>query len=78
MRKGASADEADVRHALGLTADVADRDLARALVHVIAGAQLAEVRVSPDRDRDLREPVAPAVMTTPDAIRLIATSSLVW
>jgi tetratricopeptide (TPR) repeat protein len=67
LRAGAAGDDGEVRQVLGLTPDVADRDLARTLVRTLATAQLANVRVGPDRDRDLRQPIAPALITAPDA-----------
>jgi HEAT repeat protein len=67
LRGGASGDDPEIRQALGLTGEVSDRDLARALVRTIATAQLRDVHVSPERDHDRRDAAAPTLMTTPDA-----------
>ncbi|HEY8431221.1 MAG TPA: HEAT repeat domain-containing protein [Sandaracinaceae bacterium] len=67
LREGAGADDAELRQALGLSADAPDGELARALVRVTSSALLARVGVSPERDHDERTTTVPAVMTEPDA-----------
>lgn len=67
LESGAGGDDAELRRALGLPADAADRDLARSLVRTLARAQLAAVGVSPEKEHDEREPRRTALMTEPDA-----------
>jgi len=67
LRDGAASDDAELRAALDLDADVDDASLARALVRELSRRELARAKVNKKRRRDPRDADEPAVMSTPDA-----------